>query len=141
MTQRAKARLQTFLAVAGIAFVALVVFGRVLWHGDPFVATYPGTDVILQYAQYRFFGASELLRGNFAQWNPLLFCGMPFHATWQSALLYPPSLAYLVLSLPRAVNFEMILNVFLCGAFSVLWARGRSLSAPAWFLAGCVSML
>ncbi len=141
MTQRAKARLQTFLAIAGIAVITVVLFGKVLWRGDPFVATYPGTDVILQYAQYRFFGASELLRGNFAQWNPLLFCGMPYHATWQSALLYPPNLAYLALSLPRAVNFEMILNVFLCGAFSVLWARGRRLSAPASFFAGCVSML
>lgn len=141
MTAGAKARAKTLVAVAGIAAVTLTIFGRVLWHGDPFVATYPGTDVILQYAQYRYFGAVELLQGNFPQWNPYLFCGMPYHATWQSALLYPINLAYLALSVQTAVNVDLMASVFLCGAFMVLWARARGLSAPASFFAGCATML
>ncbi|MBX7256330.1 MAG: YfhO family protein [Candidatus Hydrogenedentes bacterium] len=141
MTERTKTCLTTLAAIAGIAAVTLTVFGRVLWHGDPYVATYPGTDVILQYAQYRYFAAMELLQGDFPQWNPYLFCGMPYHATWQSALLYPINVVYLALSIQTAVNIDLMASVFLCGTFMVLWARGRGLSAPASFFAGCVTML
>ncbi len=56
-----------------------------------------------------------------ALWNPYLYCGAPYFAGFQSALLYPPNWLFIVLPLVFALNFSITLHVFLAGFFTYLW--------------------
>lgn len=98
------------------------------------------TDLSMQFLAWRSFGFGELARGHLALWNPHVFSGTPFFGAFESALLYPPNWLHLVLPLAAAVNAIVILHVFLAGAFTFFWARGRGASPQASALAGAVFM-
>src|SRR6185295_11269925 len=74
-------------------------------------------------------------RGELPLWNPLSMCGIPFLAQWNTQVLYPPALIYLVLPMPWS------LNVFLL-AHLVLGGVGMCCLAQRWTgstFAGCVA--
>ena len=109
------------LSVLSLALLTVLMFADVLLRGAPPLLSDYGTDLSTQFLFWREFGFSELRHGNFALWNPYVFCGMPFFGMFQSALLYPPNWLYLVLPLVHAVNFGIALHVFLLGLFMLLW--------------------
>ena len=86
------------------------------------------------------FGFSELRHGNFALWNPHIYCGTPYFGGFQSGLLYPLNYAYLFLPLAKAINFGIALHVFLAGFFMYLWASRRRLHFLACLLCGALWM-
>jgi hypothetical protein len=83
----------------------------------------------------RAFGFGELSRGHVPLWNPHVFSGTPFVAAFQPALYYPLNVHYLVLPLARSINLEIVLHMYLLGAFMFAWARGRGLSTAAALIA------
>ena len=85
---------------------------------------------------WRGFGFGEIARGNLPLWNPHIYSGAPFLAGFQSALLYPLNVLYLVLPLAKAINWGIALHAFLGGLFFYLWALKRGLHPLACFLAG-----
>ncbi len=129
-----------FLALAGLLVLTLVMFGDVLFLPGDKVLSSRHTDIFGQFIHWRAFGFGELRDGNLPLWNPHLFCGAPYFGGFQSALLYPPNALFLVLPLPKAINWSIALHVFLSGAFAYMWTAHRRLHPLACFLAAVMFM-
>ena len=128
------------IALGLLTGLTLAMFGHVLLRAGDVVLSNPTKDLSLQYLHWRAFGFGELQQGHLALWNPHLFSGAPFFGGFQSALLYPPNVLFLVLPLARAVNWSIALHVFLAGTFTYAWAARRQLAPPACFLAAVMVM-
>ena len=99
-------------------------------------------DGIAQYYPWRHFAAESLRSGHLPLWNPYQFCGTPFLANGQSAVLYPPNLLFWVLPVAVAFAWSAWLHLALTGWFSYLFLRravglGRRGADPA----GAVALL
>ncbi|MHC4469793.1 MAG: YfhO family protein [Planctomycetota bacterium] len=85
------------------------IFGSDFWH-----LNYP----------FRSFYAQGLLEGRLPLWCPDLGLGYPLLADGQVSALYPPNLLlYLVLPLPAALNWELLVHLILGGVFAGMFAR------------------
>lgn len=129
-----------FISAALLLGLTVALSRDVLFTAEPIVLSVPCEDLDTQYAPWRDFGFSELRKGNLALWNPHVFSGIPFFAGFQSALLYPPNLIYLVLPLAKAINVGITIHIFLIGVFMYLWLAYRKLHPVACFFAAVVVM-
>src|ERR1035437_3563551 len=133
--------LRSGLATLGaLGLLTLGMFGQVLFTPGERVLSGWGQDVFLQFIPWRQFGFDQLRHGNLALWNPHLFSGAPFFGGFQSALLYPPNVLFLVLPLGPAINWSIALHVFLAGAFTYWWTARRGLHPLACFLSAVMFM-
>jgi hypothetical protein len=62
-------------------------------------------------------------RGELPLWNPLNYCGIPLVAQWNTSMLYPPSLFYLVFPLSWSLGVFNLAHLFLAGLGMYLLAR------------------
>lgn len=87
------------------------------------------------------FGSDELLRGRLPAWNLYEYAGLPFLATAQPAVFYPPKiLLYAVLS-PTAAHWVFLIGHYLLAAYGfVAFARELGLRREA-ALVGAVAFL
>ena len=120
----------------GLLVLTLAMFFDVLFLPGDAVLSNAKTDMASQFVHWRGFGFGEIARGNLPLWNPHIYSGAPFLAGFQSALLYPLNVLYLVLPLAKAINWGIALHAFLGGLFFYLWALKRGLHPLACFLAG-----
>jgi len=97
-------------------------------------------DIYLHFAAWRQFGFDQIRQGHLPLWNPHYLCGNPFLGGFESALLYPLNWHYLFMPLAMAINWGIILHVFLAGFFTYLWASYRGLHPLAAFLSGVIFM-
>jgi len=123
-----------------LALLVLVLFADVLFLPGDKVPSAPYGDVNHYFSTARAFGFREISRGNLPLWDPYIFSGTPFVATFQSALLYPPNLVYAVLPLSKAISFDLAVHVLLFGLFTFAWARSRSVGPVGAAFAGAVAM-
>jgi hypothetical protein len=72
-----------------------------------------------------FYHRESFWRGEVPLWNPLSDCGIPFLAQWNTLACYPPSLFYLLLPVPWALNVFIMLHW-------LLGAMGTSRLAYEW---------
>jgi len=135
-----KRRLNHLVWLGALLLLTLAMFSGVLFTSEPVVLSNGDTDLAGQFIHWRAFGFGELRHGNLALWNPHLFCGAPFFGGFQSALLYPPNLLFVVLPVGVAVNWSIALHVYLAGAFAYLWAACRGLSGLSCFVVGLMFM-
>lgn len=87
--------------------------------------SWPGIILGLQSFIYRDFGffsaplawhwRESFRRLEWPLWNPLSNCGQPFLAQWNTQVLYPPGLFYLLLPFPWSLEVFNLLHVFLAG--------------------------
>ncbi len=107
--------------------ITAALFGDVFWAGGSIVVS-NGQDLYRENAYWREFAFRELRHGNLPLWNPHIFCGAPFLAGWESALLYPLNWLFLVLPLPTAINVSVALHIYILGLgmFFWIWRRGGS---------------
>ncbi len=98
------------------------------------------TDVTLHFLFSRAFGFGEMARGNFPLWNPYIYSGIPYLGQFQSALLYPPNLIFLLLPIASAINWSSALHIFLLGAFTYAWAFQRGLRPVSALVSGVAAM-
>ena len=54
-------------------------------------------------------------RGDIPLWNPYNNCGIPFLAQWNTMVLYPLSLIYLLFPMPWSLSFFCLCHLFLGG--------------------------
>ena len=127
-------------ALGALGLLTLGMFSQVLFTPGGRVLSGWGQDVFLQFIPWRQFGFDQLRHGNLALWNPHLFSGAPFFGGFQSALLYPPNVLFLVLPLGPAINWSIALHVFLAGAFTYWWMARRGLHPLACFLSAVMFM-
>ncbi len=125
-----------YIGPLGLLVLTLAAFFDVLFLFDDAVLSGVNSDLATQFVHWRGFGFGEMARGNLPLWNPHIYSGAPFLAGFQSALLYPLNVLYLVLPLAKAINWGIALHAFLGGLFFYLWALKRGLHPLACFLAG-----
>lgn len=128
------------LWLALLAVVAMLPLGRALLSTTE-VLSDQSTDVTLHFLYSRAFGFGEMAKGNLPLWNPYIYSGIPYLGQFQSALLYPPNLIFLVLPLATAINWSFAIHIFLLGAGMYFWAVLRGLKPAAAFVAGVTAML
>ncbi len=107
---------------------------RALRHEFPgFVRPHnPMLDPIQQYLPWRIYAVESVRAGLVPLWNPYAFCGTPFVANLQSAVLYPPNVLFLIVGARGGFGVSAILHLCLGGAcmYALLVALGtRPLAA------------
>src|SRR5271156_1891868 len=100
--------------------------------------TAKGTDTISEFVAWRAYFADSLRSGHIPLWNPYTYGGQPFLGGFESAVLYPPNLLFVVMPLGPALNFSVFLHLILLGWGMQRWAAQRGLSPLAAGLAGLI---
>jgi hypothetical protein len=108
-----------------LAALVLALFPEVILGGRTFIFRDFG---MFGYPLAHYFRES-FWRGEIPLWNPLNHCGMPFLAQWNTLVLYPGSLIYLLLPLDWSLGAFNLLHLFLCGVamycLAWYWVRNR----------------
>ena len=112
-----------WLAVLILFLLSLAYFYSVIIPSDYRVLGDENHDMRNQYFCWRYFGFNTLSKGTLPLWNPYACCGIPFIAGVQSAIFYPLNLIFLILPIHTAINYSIILHVFLSGVFTYLYLR------------------
>ena len=107
--------------------------------------SYPQVFLGFQTFVYRDFGGfsypiafhvhESFWHGDIPLWNPLNHCGTPFLAQWNTQVLYPPTLFYLLFPPSWSLGVFCLLHLFLGGWGMFLlanhWTRSRFAAAFA----------
>jgi Bacterial membrane protein YfhO len=100
-----------------------------------------GTDVQNQSYPIQHMAVEQMLESrSLMLWNPYIFSGMPFLASFSFPFFYPFALLFFVLPLGFAMGYEMVLHFFLMGVFMYALLRRLRLSRQAAFVGGLVFM-
>ena len=89
----------------------------------------------------RFFWVESIKYGDFPLWNPYQFCGHPFYANPQHAILYPLNGLFFLLPFDTAFNVIIILHFFLGGLFTYLFLRDLKVNPSGALISGLIFML
>jgi len=117
-----------------LGVLVLASYPKAVLGGGAFVVRDFG---LFAYPVAHFFRES-IWNGEFPLWNPYNCCGLPFLAQWNSMVLYPPSLLYLLLPLGWALNLFSLLHLYWGGLGMYFLARRWTQNAWAGGLAGIV---
>jgi hypothetical protein len=82
-----------------------------------------GVDIFTYFYPYRAVVNEALAQGRWPLWNPDLFMGVPLLANAQAGVLYPFNWLFVALPAPQAINYTIVLHVFLAAVFFCLFAR------------------
>ena len=99
----------------------------------PFVRVHLFSDIEGFHYPLQRFAFRALKAGHFPQWDPSIYCGIPFVGNTQAAILYPPTWLLLAASwsqdhLPyKATETLAFAHVWLAFFLCYLWFRGRKL--------------
>jgi hypothetical protein len=112
------------------------------------LAAYPQVLLGFQTFVYRDFGLfsypiahyfrESFWRGELPLWNPLNNCGTPFLAQWNTQVLYPPALFYLLFPLSWSLGVFCLLHLFWGGLGMFFLARQWTQNHLAAAFAGIV---
>ena len=113
---------------------AVVVF---FWPAAALEGAFFVQDVMVQNHPFRDFFARALREGQLPLWNAAINCGFPLFAEGQAGPLYPPNVV-LALLLPTwaALNWNIVLHLWLAGAGMYALVRGFGAVRPAALCAG-----
>ena len=129
----------TLRAALVFAFLLGAMFGDVLT-GQTKLLSVLNADLATYFAFSRAAAFAEIKAGSVPLWNPYLFSGTPFQASFQSAFFYPVNWIHLALPSVLALNWEIVLNLFLAGMGMYGWARRSGCSFTASMVAGALLM-
>jgi len=129
-----------YIALFILTILTLAMFADVILFSDNLILSNNTSDIVKQFFYWRDFGFGELKQGNLALWNPHIFSGAPFFGGFQSALLYPPNILYLVLPVSKAINVSIALHVLFIGFFMYLWTAYRNLHPLACLCSSIILM-
>ncbi|MDN3513587.1 MAG: YfhO family protein [Candidatus Brocadia sp.] len=112
-----------WFAILTLFLLTLAYFYNVVIPTDYNVLSDQNTDTRHQLFYWRYFGFNTLAKGTIPLWSPYIYGGTPFIGGVQSAIFYPLNLIFLVFPIPVAINYSIILHVFLSGVFTYLYLR------------------
>ena len=99
-----------------LAVLTLVSFPQVFFGGQTFI--YKDFGLFSYPIAYHF--RQSFWQGDIPLWNPLNNCGVPFLAQWNTQVLYPPALFYLLLPLSWSLGVFCLLHLF-WGGWGMYW--------------------
>jgi hypothetical protein len=101
-----------------------------------------GQDTIAAGVMFRsFFVEHFKALGRLPLWNPYLFGGVPTIEGGSGDILYPAAVLHLLLPMPSALAWKLILHVYLAGVFMYLAARAFGVSRWVALFAGSAYLL
>ena len=103
----------------------LALLWRALFSGEAF---FWGTP-LLQFVPWQRMAARAWRSGHLPLWNPLVGCGAPLAANYQTAAFYPLNALYLLLPAEVALSWTTALHLALAGWGMYRWARTVGLDA------------
>lgn len=112
-----------WFAILTLFLLTLAYFHNVIIPADFRILSDQNTDTRHQLFYWRYFGFDTLAKGTIPLWNPYIYGGTPFVGGVQSALFYPLNLLFLIFPIYIAINYSIILHVFLSGVFTYLYLR------------------
>jgi hypothetical protein len=121
--QEARSRLGFGLWNLGFGLWALLLLWRPLLAGEAF---FWGTP-LLQFVPWQRMAASMWRAGHLPLWNPLVGCGAPLAANYQTAAFYPLNVLYLLLPAEVALSWTAALHLALAGWGMYRWGRAVGL--------------
>ena len=126
-------------SLAGLVlfFASLLFFYDILGGGYLFTER----DLGPYFIPPRFFWVESIKHGDFPLWNPYQFCGHPFYANPQHAILYPFNSLFLLFPFDLAFNTIIILHFFLGGLFTYLFLRDLKVNPSGALISGLIFML
>jgi hypothetical protein len=129
------------LAVAALAGAACLFWEvNVLESGTAEFAL-SNFDLFSEFYPRHSFAGEAIRHGMLPLWDPHQIGGLPFLATLQGGVLYPPNLLYVVLPTGFAMGALGIVHLILAGLFSFLLSREFGYGRAASWLAGLTFML
>jgi hypothetical protein len=101
----------------------LLLLWRPLFAGEAF---FWGTP-LLQFIPWQRMAAEMWRSGHLPLWNPLVGCGAPLAANYQTAAFYPLNALYLLLPVEVALTWTTMLHLALAGWGMYAWGRAVGL--------------
>src|SRR3990167_9814465 len=89
------------------------------------------SDVVSQIIPWKVFNAEELKSGRIPIWNLYNLAGTPHLGNWQSGVLYPTTLLFLIFPDYIAWSLHVLLQPLLAGIFMILFLRQLKISSMA----------
>lgn len=125
------------------ALLALFVLGFWLLRFGLAEGSTPAQSHDLHAYYYPLYAVSfgRLARGELPVWDPYQMTGLPWLATLQAGLFYPPHLLYALLPTPTALAASHALHLLLMALFTAAFVRRAGLSRAASALAALVFTL
>ena len=122
------------MGMVGLLGAAVAIF---FWPAAALEGAFFVQDVMVQNHPFRDFFARALREGHLPLWNAAINCGFPLFAEGQAGPLYPPNVI-LALLLPTwaALNWNVVLHLWLAGAGMYALVRGFGAVRPAALCAG-----
>jgi hypothetical protein len=105
----------------------LLLLWRPLFAGEAF---FWGTP-LLQFVPWQRLAAEMWRSGHLPLWNPLVGCGAPLAANYQTAAFYPLNALYLLLPAEAALTWTVALHLALAGWGMYRWGRSVKLGCFA----------
>jgi hypothetical protein len=129
------------LPLAGLAVMACLFWSVDVIGSGRTVAAFQNVDLFTEFYPRHAFAAASLRRGSVPLWDSHQIGGLPFLATLQAGVFYPPNLLYALLPIGTAMGVLALAHMFLAGALTFLLARELGASRAAGALAGVTFML
>jgi hypothetical protein len=125
-------------AAFGVVFVALLILfadfifsGKMLYGSDTIQAGIFFRSMLVDYV-HEF--------GTVPQWNPYIFCGMPYVEAFHGDIFYPLSVLKFFGSIFKMLGLNLVLHFFLAGLFMYFAGRQFGLGKVASLLSGVCYM-
>ncbi|MEM7030119.1 MAG: oligosaccharide flippase family protein [Chloroflexota bacterium] len=81
------------------------------------------SDLILENYVWKGFIREAISERELPLWNPYIFSGQPFLGNGQHSAMYPASLLFYILPLPKAYGWFTVLQLWLAGLFTYVFLR------------------
>ncbi len=96
------------------------------------------SDVVAQIIPWKIFSGQEMRAGRIPLWNPYNLAGTPHLGNWQSGVLYPTTLLFLIFPDPIAWSLHVLLQPLLAAIFMILFLRQLKISPIASLLGAII---
>lgn len=123
-----------------LALLPLIFFNKIILNPD--IMFFPSQDIVSIFAQEKeLFQNTVNIHKTFPFWNPYIFSGSPFLGNPTSSMFYPPNALFLIFPIDNAFGYMFMIDLFLIGFFTYLFARSINLSKFSSFISGLILML
>lgn len=123
-----------------LLFIVLAFFRDYLSPNNLKVLSSADFDMPLYFLPWKEFVFSRLRQGQMPFWNPYSYGGVPCLANIEIAPFYPLNWIFCSAPIQNAVNWTIVLHVFLTGLFFYFWLAYRNLHPLACLFGASVFM-